>query len=194
LCLGCGNPVAIADLRPGEAVLDLGCGGGLDVFLAATRVGPGGRVVGVDASPEMVARARSSAARTRLNNVRFGEGSIEKLPFGAGAFDVVLSNCVINHCPDPGVVFREARRVLRPRGRLCVTDLVTAGGFPAEALNDRVWGEWLRGAANRADYLAALASAGFPKVTIVHEGAFAMSEQDPALQGHIISLAIRAEG
>jgi SAM-dependent methyltransferase len=192
VCLGCGNPTAFADLREGEAVLDLGCGGGLDVFLAAESVGPSGHVVGVDASPEMVARARQNATAGGFLNTEFVQGAIEDLPLDAGEFDVVLSNCVMNHGADKVAAFAEARRVLKPAGRLCITDLVSAGEFAADALNDAIWGEWLRGALNRTDYLAAIAEAGFREVTVVQEGAFASSEQDPRLQGRIISLAVTA--
>jgi len=191
-CLGCGNPLALAGLRPGETVLDLGCGGGLDVFLAADRVGPRGHVVGVDATPEMVAKARRNAATGGFRNTTFVQGTIEHLPLQDGTFDVALSNCVMNHGADKTAAFREAFRVLKPGGRLCVTDLVTAGEFSAEALSDPVWGEWLRGAANRADYLAAIAKAGFRDVVVVRESAFPSSEQDERLRGRIISLAVTA--
>lgn len=159
---GCGNPTAIAALRPGEVVLDLGSGGGIDCFLAAKQVGPEGRVYGVDMTPEMVALARKNAQKIGASNVEFRLGEIEHLPFPDASVDVVISNCVINLSPDKDQVFREAFRVLRPGGRLQVSDIVWLREPPSEVRRDlEAWAGCIAGALLESEYRAKLAAAGF---------------------------------
>jgi arsenite methyltransferase len=160
--LGCGNPIAMADLQPGETVLDIGSGGGLDVFLAARKVGSTGKAIGVDMTPEMLERARRSAQRAGLVNVEFRQGQAEGLPAEDDSIDVIISNCVINLVEDKGRTFREAYRVLKPGGRLEVSDIVTDGAFPADLrANPENWGSCVFGALPEGEYLDLLAQAGF---------------------------------
>ncbi len=185
MSLGCGTPVRFAELRPGETVVDLGSGGGLDVFLAARQVGPSGRVIGVDMTPEMLQRARTNAARTGVSNVEFREGLIEDLPLEAASVDVVISNCVINLAPDKGPVFAEAHRVLRPGGRLVVSDVVARKVLPQELREDpEAWAACIGGAIPEEDYLAAIRDAGFGSVEVLTESAY----EDAALR----SVTVRA--
>lgn len=165
--LGCGNPLAVASLQPGETVLDLGSGGGLDCFLAAKAVGEGGHVIGVDMTPEMIERARSSAARLQISNVEFRQGFLEQLPVDDSTIDVVISNCVVNLTPDKFKVFAEIRRVLRPGKRLAISDVVSNGPVP-QAMRDDVdaWGECLGGALPVQDWERGLAEAGFENIRI----------------------------
>lgn len=167
LGLGCGNPQAIAALRPGETVLDLGAGGGFDALLAARQVGPTGRVIGVDMTPDMVARARANAERAGVTQVDFRLGEIEHLPVADGTVDVILSNCVINLSPDKAAVFAEAFRVLAPGGRLAIADVVQTAPLPA-ALADDVGAltGCVAGAAPVAELERWLVAAGFEDVDI----------------------------
>jgi len=170
LGLGCGNPVALASLKPGETVLDLGSGGGIDCFLAARKVGPEGRVIGVDMTTEMIHLARENAKKSGLKNVEFRQGEIESLPLEDGSVDAAISNCVINLSPDKETVFREIYRVLKPGGRMMVSDIVLDGELPAAVKNSvAAYTGCIGGALKRDDYLAAMAKAGFSGVEIVAE-------------------------
>lgn len=166
--IGCANPVALADLHPGEDVLDLGSGGGIDVLLSARRVGPTGRVYGVDMTAEMLDLARANQAAAGLDNVEFLEGRIEAVPLPDGCVDVVVSNCVINLSVDKPAVFAEAHRVLRPGGRLALADVVAERDRPAGAPHDDAeWAGCIAGAISRGRYRSLLEAAGFSDVEIV---------------------------
>lgn len=168
LSLGCGDPVSIASLNPGETVLDLGSGGGIDCFLAARQVGEHGTVIGVDMTPEMLAKANASKARMGVTNVEFRQGPIEALPVDDNSIDVILSNCVINLAPDKAAVFREAFRVLKPGGRLAVSDIVTEGPLPRQQDIDlSEWAACVAGAIDVNTYLDLLRDAGFDDVRAV---------------------------
>jgi arsenite methyltransferase len=168
LGLGCGNPQAIAALRSGETVLDLGSGAGFDCFLAARQVGDQGRVIGVDMTPAMLDKARANALEGGHGNVEFRLGEIEHLPVADSSVDVILSNCVINLSPDKAQVFREARRVLRAGGRLAVSDVVALQPLPASLRRDLdAWGGCVSGAATVAEVEAWLREAGFRDVSVV---------------------------
>jgi arsenite methyltransferase len=167
LSLGCGDPVALAALEPGQTVLDLGAGGGIDCFLAAKQVGPSGRVIGVDMTADMISQARANARKMEAENVEFRLGEIEHLPVGDETVDVVISNCVINLSPDKPQVFREAYRALRPGGRLAVSDIVTRVELPPQVQeNLAAWAGCVAGAWVDVDYVAAIEAAGFVDVTI----------------------------
>ncbi len=160
--LGCGNPVAIAELNPGERVLDLGSGGGIDCFLSAQQVGAGGEVWGLDMTPSMVRLARRNAEKVEASNVHFRLGEIEDMPFEADHFDAIISNCVINLSTDKAQVFREAFRVLKPGGRLRVSDMVWTRDVPVEERGDaEAWAGCIAGALPLAEYLGAIEAAGF---------------------------------
>lgn len=165
--LGCGNPTALAELRPGEVVLDLGSGGGIDVLLSARRVSPGGKAYGVDMTDEMLALARENQKKAGVENVEFLKGEIENIPLSDDAVDVVISNCVINLSADKDRVLREAFRVLKPGGRLAVSDVVTRGEMPEEIRrNLLLWAGCVAGALEENEYLSKLTAAGFEEPSI----------------------------
>lgn len=168
--LGCGNPVALSSLKEGETVLDLGSGPGLDCFLAASKVGPGGQVIGVDMTPQMLDKARANAAKGGYTNVEFRMGELEHLPVADGEVDVVISNCVINLVPDKKKTFGEAYRALKPGGRLAVSDMVLLGEWPQEVPKSiQAYAGCLAGAVRKDEYLAAVKEAGFDQVEVVDE-------------------------
>ncbi len=173
LGLGCGNPVALAEPQPGETVLDLGSGAGIDAFLAAREVGPEGRVIGVDMTPAMIDRARDNAAKDGYANVEFRLGEIEHLPVTDASVDVIVSNCVVNLSPEKDQVFREAYRALKRGGRMLVSDLVLERPLPAEIRESvEAYVGCIAGASLKEDYLRLIRDAGFQEVTIVREGRY----------------------
>ena len=164
---GCGDPITLASLQPGQTVLDLGSGAGLDCFFAAKKVGETGHVIGVDMTPEMIERATSSAQRMNLKNVEFRQGYLEDLPVEANTVDVIISNCVINLSPDKTKVFAEAFRVLKPGGKLAVSDIVTDGPLP-ESIKQSLsaWAGCVAGAVEANQYIGMMESVGFTNVSV----------------------------
>jgi len=171
--LGCGAPIDAAGLRRGETVVDLGSGAGLDIFLAADRVGPDGRAIGVDMTPEMIAKARANAERLAVSNAEFRLGEIEHLPLAAETADVIISNCVINLLPDKRPAFTEAFRVLRPGGRLLVSDIVSTEPLPAWMKTAEQWTACIGGAIPVDEYLDAIRQAGFTRVEVLSKRVYA---------------------
>jgi SAM-dependent methyltransferase len=192
LGLGCGNPVALASLKEGEIVLDLGSGGGKDVFLASNKVGPTGKVIGVDMTDEMINRAKITAIKHGYKNVEFRLGEIENLPVEDSTVDAIISNCVINLAPDKLAVFKEAYRVLKPEGRLMVSDLVTVGEIP-EAVRKSfdAWAGCIAGALEKADYLNKIEQAGFKNVKVVAQKPYTI-DLSPEIRGKIASIQVEA--
>jgi len=196
LGLGCGNPVAFASLREGETVLDLGSAAGLDCFLAANKVGKNGRVIGVDMTPEMIEKARENARKGNYRNVEFRLGEIENLPVADNSADVAISNCVINLVPDKRKVFKETFRVLKPGGRLMVSDIVLLKELPDFIKNSiEAYIGCLSGAIMRDEYLRAIKAAGFHDVRIIDEASFPIEcmANDPTAKAIIESLKIPLE-
>ncbi len=164
---GCGDPITLASLEPGQIILDLGSGAGLDCFFAAKKVGEAGRVIGVDMTPEMIERARSSAQRLNLQNVEFRQGYLEDLPVESNTVDVIISNCVINLSPDKSRVFAEAFRVLKPGGKLAVSDILTDGPLPQPVKQSlSAWAGCVAGAVESREYIAMMESVGFSDISI----------------------------
>ena len=165
---GCGDPITLASLQPGQTVLDLGSGAGLDCFFAAKKVGETGHVIGVDMTPQMIERARSSAKRLDIQNAEFRQGYLEDLPVESGTVDVIISNCVINLSPDKSKVFAEAFRVLKPGGKLAVSDIVTDGPLP-EAIKKSLsaWAGCVAGAVEAGEYIGMMKEVGFSDISIL---------------------------
>jgi len=177
LGLGCGSPVAYVGLKPGETVLDLGSGGGIDVFLAAKKVGTKGRVIGIDMNEAMIKRASEAAEEYGFKNVEFRLGEIEEMPVEDDTVDAIISNCVINLSPDKSQVFHEAHRVLKPGGRITVSDIVTEGAIPEEIRRDLdSWASCVSGALPQEEYLKDIEAAGFKKPKILTESYYDTSE------------------
>ena len=205
--LGCGNPTALAELRPGEIVLDLGSGGGIDVLLSARRVGPTGKAYGLDMTDEMLALARANQAKAGVENVEFLRGEIEAIPLPADSVDVIISNCVINLSADKDRVFAEAFRVLKPGGRFAVSDVVVRGSVPSEIRKSvELWIGCVAGALEDQEYRAKLTRAGFEAIdlepTRIYRAEDAREFLDregidagaiaPAVDGKFISAFVRA--
>jgi ubiquinone/menaquinone biosynthesis C-methylase UbiE len=171
--LGCGNPVALASLKEGETVLDLGSGGGIDVFFTSKKVGSKGKIIGVDMTEKMIKKSRETAKKYGYKNVEFRLGEIENLPIEDNSVDVIISNCVINLSPDKEKVFREAYRVLKPGGRIMVSDKVTEGNLPDEVKKSLdAWAGCIAGALEKNDYLDKIRKVGFKNVRIVSESGY----------------------
>jgi len=197
LGLGCGNPVAIASLKPGETLVDLGSGGGFDCFLASKEVGETGQVIGVDMTPEMVSKARENAEKMGTSNVEFRLGEIEHLPVADNSADIIMSNCVINLSPDKPSVYRDAYRVLKPGGRLAISDIVATAPLPDEIRNDlALLSACVGGAATIADSVDMLEQAGFQdiKITPKHESRELIRQWAPGKNAgdYIVSAYIEA--
>ena len=194
--LGCGNPVALASLKEGETVLDLGSGGGLDCFLAANKVGEKGKVIGVDMTPEMIDKARENAKRAKRKNVEFRLGEIENLPAADNSVDVVISNCVINLSANKPRVFKEAFRVLKPGGRLMVSDIVQLKDLPAVVKKSvEAYVGCLSGAMMKNKYLETIRKAGFEQVKVIEESHFPVKymANDPTAKAAVAELGWTSE-
>ncbi len=191
--LGCGNPTSIAELREGETVLDLGSGAGMDVFLAANKVGSKGMVLGVDMTKEMIDKANANAKNNGYENVEFRLGEIEKLPVEDESVDTIISNCVINLSPDKSKVFQEAYRVLKPGGRLVVSDVVSERALPKGIKNDPdAWAGCIAGALEQQEYLGKIREVGFHDLQIVPNGEFHMENPEDMEKVKLLSLTVKA--
>jgi arsenite methyltransferase len=193
LGVGCGNPIALVDLQEGETVVDLGAGAGIDVFLAAKKVGERGRVIGVDMTEDMVAKGKLLTQQHGYGNVEFRLGYIEQLPVEEGTVDVIISNCVINLTPDKLASFKEAYRVLKPGGRILVSDLITVGELPPDLRASAAsWADCVAGAMEKEAYLDTIRRAGFSIVSVISESPYEAPGMDERLRGKISSVKVRA--
>jgi len=175
--LGCGNPVALASLKGGETVVDLGAGGGIDVFLAAKKVGSSGRSIGIDMTEAMLKKAQANAKKAGLKNVEFKLGDIENIPLGDSIADCVISNCVINLAEDKQKVFNEVFRILKPRGRLMVSDMVLVGNLPEKVLkSSEMYAGCISGALKKDEYLSKIKAAGFKEIKVIKEDPVRLSD------------------
>lgn len=196
LGLGCGNPTALAELKEGETVLDLGSGAGFDCFLAAQKVGAEGKVIGVDMTPQMIEKARENARKGGYKNVEFRPGEIEHLPLPDASIDVVISNCVINLSPDKESVFKEVYRVLKPGGRMTISDIVLTQSLPDAVMKSvEAYTGCVAGAMVKNDYLSLIRSAGFSDVSIMDETVFSLDWilSDPTAQSLIQGLHLSGD-
>ena len=192
--LGCGNPTAIAELKPGETVLDLGSGAGINAFLAASKVGPNGSVIGVDMTEEMIDKAADIAKYNGYTNVEFRLGEIEKLPVDDSSVDVVMSNCVINLAPDKVKVYREAYRVLRPGGRLSISDIVADRALSDEMRNDLdAWAGCIACALEHRQYLRIIKEAGFADSQVLSSRELYVEDSNNKEMTKLSSITVRAE-
>ena len=192
--LGCGNPVSAIDMRAGDTVMDLGSGGGLDCFLSAKKVGPTGMVIGVDMTPEMIAKAQANALKVGASNVEFRPGQIESIPVADGEVDVVISNCVINLSPDKPAVFREMFRALKSGGRVAVSDIVTSGPMsPIVAKSLESWAGCVAGALDMEEYRNGLIAAGFQDVAVTPTDGTPLASLAKRLPGLPFSALITAK-
>ncbi len=196
--LGCGNPTALASLKPGEIILDLGSGGGIDVLLSAKRVGPTGKAYGLDMTDEMLALARENQRQAGIENVEFLKGEIENIPLPDNSVDVIISNCVINLSADKPRVFSEAHRVLKPGGRFAVSDVVVRGAVPAEVRRSmELWVGCIAGALQEYEYVAKLAKAGFDEIDFEPTRVYSIEDARQFLAGEGIdvdAIAPQVEG
>ena len=191
--LGCGNPTAIADLKVGEVVLDLGSGAGVDVFFAANIVGPTGKAIGVDMTKEMVDKAKGIARSHSYHNVEFRVGEMERIPVGDDSVDIVISNCVINLSPDKSKVFWEAYRVLKPKGRLIVSDMVSEEALPDEMKDDPdAWAGCIAGALEQQEYLEIIKKAGFEDIEVVSSRAFYIENEANQTKEKLLRITVKA--
>ncbi len=193
LGLGCGNPTALADIKEGETVVDLGSGGGIDCFLAARLTGKSGRVIGVDMTEKMINLAKKNALEGGYDNVEFRLGELENLPIEDNSVDLIISNCVINLAPDKSKAFAEAFRVLKPGGRIMVSDLTLKEEIPEHVRRDfEAWAACIAGAMLKDDYIQVIKSAGFEDVCIDKEHLYVENNMSDELKGKILSVSVKA--